>query len=192
MRREVYIQRKDDEFIDRLCNRAFPSHTKREVCLAPTDRVVLGGMYWDEGSRSSYVAINLDTMEVCDLAKYAPSLRNPPQFGGPAEPPSLPLRDANEPLVVIEELISCGKTMPLRIMASPARLTKFLPKQEETTEDEATVLEVTASLISSARMDELRHKGLSMARIDAAKASLIEKGLLNKRGAITTAGKNVL
>ncbi len=52
---------------------------KRKAILSPAaTTVTLSGMYWDEGSRSEYMVVNLDTMAVARLPAVAP-----PQFGGP-------------------------------------------------------------------------------------------------------------
>ena len=191
MTRNIHVDRKDDQFIDRLCRMAFPNHTKKTATLCPTESLTLHGMYWDGGSKSDYVAIDFDTMQIVDLSGQ-PGWSNPPQFGGPANPPVILLTGANENIVIVESTVFCGNIMPLRLHANPSRLTPFLPKQNDLTEDERAVLSVTRGLKSFARMDEWKRMGLTEARINAAKESLIAKGLLNKRGAITTAGKNAI
>jgi len=89
--------------------------------------------------------------------------------------------------------------MGLTIYVHPSNLAKLLPKPAELTRHERTVLGYTARLkssyggISNYRFHEAHERtGITLAEWDAAKQSIIGKKLLNKRGAITTQGRNAL
>jgi hypothetical protein len=60
---------------------------KRRVILArPTEKVSISGSYWDEGSRSDYFLVDLNT----NLVTPIPGV-SPPQFGGPKSDPEVHL-----------------------------------------------------------------------------------------------------
>ncbi|MDE2232513.1 MAG: hypothetical protein KGJ90_00075 [Patescibacteria group bacterium] len=103
---------------------------------------------------------------------------------------------------IVEHSHFCGKDMGLRFYLHPSNATAFLPATVELTPLESMVLDATASLKSSymgkdryeMTVENLRwQKDASIpsrTQWDEAKASLIERGLLNKAGAITVAGRN--
>ena len=186
----VHVSPRDDALVSRLCALAFPGWRGQKVQLRPVERVQLHGMFWDGGSRSQYVAIDLETLRVCDIGAVAPRSKNPPQFGGPVEAPVIPFSGANANLAVVEHVIFCGRDMGLRIYASPARLTPLLPASADLSADERVVLDVTCGLKSSYRLEEAQRRGLTRARYDAAKATLIAGGYLNAAGAATNKGRN--
>ena len=93
---------------------------KRKGYLRATTSVTLTGTYWDGGSRSTYTAIRLADMAI----ETAPQF-NPPQFGGPASPPVVPLRQG---YVIIEHGIFCGKPSEPTIYVHPSDFQFFLPQ----------------------------------------------------------------
>jgi hypothetical protein len=121
------------------------------------------------------------------------------EYGNPfirAEVPTVALEAGR---AIVCHKVFCGKDMGLTIYVHPSNLAKLLPKPVELTGHEQTVLSYTASLkssyggISNYRFHEAHQRtGIILAEWDAAKQSLISKRLLNKRGAITTQGRNAL
>lgn len=108
-------------------------------------------------------------------------------------------------LCVVRHSDFCGKDMGLTFYIHPANAAPLLPAPAELTKAESLVLSYTASRKSSymgkdrydmARDDAGGWRGPvptdfpSRADWDCAKAALIVRGMLNKVGAITPAGRN--
>lgn len=103
-------------------------------------------------------------------------------------------------IAVIRQSVFQGKDMGLRFYVHPDNAAKFLPAPAaELSDHEREVLSATRNYKSSYggkdryEMAKLDHRGQLFPTREAwntAKASLIAKGLLNKAGAITVAGKN--
>ena len=86
---------------------------KRKAILArPTDKVTMGGTYWDGGSRSDYFLVDLKAMQARPLPHVSP-----PQFGGPKEDPVINLEPHQ---AVVEAGIFCGKPSTPTIYLHPA------------------------------------------------------------------------
>jgi hypothetical protein len=77
------------------------------------------------------------------------------------------------------------------IYLRPENLSKMLPAPVELTQDEAVVLVCSSGLTSAYRKEQMARNGLGFARIESAKALLINKKLMTKNGAVTTDGRNV-
>jgi hypothetical protein len=60
---------------------AFPSWGGRKCSVSEKSVVHLDGTFWDGGSRTEYVAVNLSTGEVCGLPE---SVKTPREMGGAA------------------------------------------------------------------------------------------------------------
>jgi len=150
--------------------------------------------HWDGGSRDYFEVVALETGEK----------RAVPQNGTAFDTFSLDSSPvpANG-LAVVEHSISQGKDLGLTLHIHPHNATAMLPAPSvELSEHEAFVLAATARLKSSyAGKDRFENSrksypsalsGHDMTRDqwEAAKASLIARGMLNKAGAITIAGKN--
>ena len=169
---------------------------KAHVCETMTIPMTAG--LWDGGSRDKYSVIRL-----ADGAEIEPINHN-------AAPWNRERRDVTvqlEPgIAVVEHSMFCGKDMGLTFYVHPSNAAQLLPRPSgELTPHEKLVLIATRSLKSSYagrdRYDNAQgeyhcEKALagapypSRAQWDEAKQSLIGKGLLNKAGAITTAGRN--
>jgi hypothetical protein len=101
-------------------------------------------------------------------------------------------------LVCVEHSIFCGKDTGITIHVHAENAPKYLPAPVDLTEDEKTVIGYTKSCKSSYagipnfRFHEAtRRTKITLDRWEAAKASCIVKGLLNKAGALTIDGRNV-
>ena len=145
--------------------------------------------HWEGGSRSYYARVNLQdaTFEV-----YG-------QSGTMFDRTPIPVVTLDEKTAVIEHSIFCGKDMGIRIIVHPSIMPKLLVTGDELSRDEKIVLAATRSLKSSYagdgqfRFHEARRvTGIGLERWVEAKASLIDKGMLNKAGAITNDGRNAI
>lgn len=160
---------------------------KFEVAIASTYRLEA---YWSEGSRSSCVLVSRD-----GLAYSHPT----PATKDPFKKEAHQTIDLPPGHFVLEHCISCGKDMGITFYVRPDEADTFelAPPSEELTRNEKIVLLATLSLKSSYggirnyRLHEAkRDTDITSLDYEAAKASLIERGYLNKAGAATIKGKN--
>jgi hypothetical protein len=93
---------KEHPDIKRLVLAVDRTYRKPKVYFSDTDKVRLTGTYWDGGSRSTYTAINIATLETGRAEQYAP-----PQFGGPSKPLEVAIPAG---VAVIETGVFQGKT----------------------------------------------------------------------------------
>jgi hypothetical protein len=151
---------------------------------------------WSGGSRDKYSAINFSTGEIVPF---------PGQQSAPWDNSRADRKVTLEPgFAVVTHTIFSGKDLGLTFYLHPDNATKLLPPPTELSENEAIVLDATASLKSSyngkdryqMKCDDWSYSWRKsppfMSRDDweIAKQSLIAKGLLNKAGAITVNGRN--
>lgn len=147
--------------------------------------------YWDGGSRSYYAFYSLVNGK-CSVVES-----NHPLFeaGKPYYLEKLPER-----VLLVEHSIFCGKDHGITIYANESDLAPMLPAPtDELTEAEKIVLTFTKCFKASyggnsnVRYTEAKRvHGITGAAWQTAKTDLIEKGLLNKVGAITAAGRNAI
>lgn len=76
------------------------------------------------------------------------------------------------------------------IYCHPDNISKLLPADLPLTLHQKVVLNITRSLISSARLEEARRFGISRAKWLTTVSQLIAIGLMSKNGALNTKGKN--
>lgn len=89
---------------------AFPEYRGRKFRLEYRDSVTLHGRYWSGGSKSDWMAVNLETRQA-----FAPEIggfENPPQFGGLRSDPKI---DIPPGVAIVEHVIFCGKDLGLRV-----------------------------------------------------------------------------
>src|SRR5262245_11441810 len=171
---------------------------KARVCEQMTIPMTAG--LWDGGSRDTYRVVRLE-----DGATIEPVNHNDAPWNGERREVQIKLEPG---IAVVEHTIFCGKDMGLTFYVHPDNAAKLLPAPVELSAYEAIVLNATASYKSSyngrdrydmAKDDYLYRNLNSVApnqlyptrqEWDAAKQSLISRGLLNKAGAITNAGRN--
>jgi hypothetical protein len=153
---------------------------------------------WDGGSRDTYTLVNVETgasIEASDNMS-APWSRSTADRVVKLQPG----------FAVIEHSMFCGKDMGLRFYVHPENAAKLLPAPAAPlSAHERLVLDATCGLKSSymgkdryeMSFDNVRYRAPeerasfpTRSQWDAAKASLIGKGLLNRAGAVTVAGKN--
>ncbi len=171
---------------------AAPEFKGREIKVEVAETCFISGTFWSEGCKNVFVAVELSTGAVSQADN---GLDNPQEYGGIGSV-TVPI----PPGVVIVEWSRRANRESLRVYARPGDFApKALPAGEGAMSlDEKIVLKYTSGLKSSyAGIKDYRfhsaheEMGISRERWDAAKASCISKGWLNKAGAITTAGKNV-
>lgn len=177
--------------VPELLRAAFPSFAGRKISVQTRTEVQPQHTYWDEGSRHSYSAVDIKTRRAVAGKQFSP-----PQFGGPVK--VNPIRMV--PGVLVFELHQHRGTHYMHIYCHPQDAPKLLPEEGQTlTKEEKIVLEHTAGLKSSYggeknfRFKEARRRtGITLNEWEVAKAELMEKKLLNRAGAITTAGRNAI
>jgi hypothetical protein len=168
---------------------AFPGYSGRKFKLDTFTGPMNLTSYWDGGSKESYVILNLKTRK----SKVVP------ENGTPYTGKSFRISKLPEGFAVVEHSIFMGKDMGITIFVNPENMAKMLPAPDETPWAEKVVLSATRSLKSSYagikdyRFHEaFRDTGITKPEWDKAKESCIQKGLLNKVGAITDKGRNAI
>lgn len=145
---------------------------------------------WSGGSRDRWYAVELETGRTVAF---------PGQDAAPWDDRQARKVTLVPGIVVVCHVIFCGEDMGLEFHLHPENATRLLPAPVELTENEAIVLDATCGLKSSYNgMDRYEMKKrdnygkLFMTREawEQAKQALIERKLLDKRGAVTVAGRN--
>jgi hypothetical protein len=163
-----------------------PGYGGRSFRVVVAESVELAGAFWSGGSRSVYRAVELATGRV--VAPGA-GLGNPPQFGGPEASPLVTI-PAGWAIVEHEQGFSPGVVFHLRPENAAALLAA--PAGAELSREALAVLEVTAGIKSPFRRQEAaRVFGVKGAAYDSGLAELARMGYVDKRGAVTIAGRNL-
>lgn len=169
---------------------SFPGYSGRtfRVRVHDSGRMNLSS-YWDGGSRSYYVVLQLSTMKTVEVPQNGSGFDGF-GFGIQSE---LPAAD----FAVIEHSIFCGKDSGITIHVHSSNAAPLLPKVAELAWSETVVLVATRSLKSSYagikdyRFHEAEERtGITREEWDSAKSALIGRKLLNAAGALTIDGKN--
>ena len=174
---------------------------KARVCERVTIPMTAG--LWSGGSRDTYSLVEFETGREMAASDNMSAPWNPGRKDREIE--------LKPGFCVVEHSIFCGRDMGLTFYVHPDNAAKLLPAPvAELSAHEKIVLDATAGLKSSymgkdrfqmssenSRFSRysstpFAEKGVHPTREqwDAAKALLISKGLLNKAGAITVAGRN--
>ena len=184
--RTVYLDG-NEPGVRALASAAFPSYAGRKFDFQANETVSLTGGFWDGGSKSTYVAIDLATKRV------SPSrdLYHVSSEGAP----TVSLQPGT---AIVEHRVFCGKDMGITFHIHPEDSPKLLPATDVVSEDEQIVLAFTSALKntyggrSNIRFAEGSRKyGITQERWTAAQDTLKTRKLLNKAGSITPAGRNV-
>lgn len=184
----IYLDRNDPRVV---ALRRFSSYAGTKFAMEYTTSVQFEGTQWSGGSRNTYTVIRLRDMQIVSIPE-APFL----------ERSELHEKEFNLSVgyVVIQHTMSCGHDLGLTFYVNPDTVEwKELPPASNATREERIVLAATAGLKSSyggikdLRFHESHERtGISQAEYSAAKESCIRKGWLNKAGAITVTGRNVI
>ena len=175
--------------VKQIAQAAFPDYKGRSFSVLP----FRGGMdlssYWSGGSRDYYNVINLTTLRSAEI----------PQGGSGHGDAPYRISTLPDNMAVVKRTYFQGKDLGITIFVNPENLSKMLPSPDEVSWAEKVVLSATRSYKSSYAgakdyrfQEALRYTGITKQEWDAAKQSLIQKGMLNKAGAITNSGRNAI
>jgi hypothetical protein len=187
----IYLDRLDP-FLEKIKNLTFPGYhgKKFKLHIVSNDYKTRLDNYWDGGSRT-YSAI----VDILNEKIQVPTNDTSNPFKQAAHQDYL----LPDNCILIQHDIFCGKDMGLSFNIKEMNATKFLPKEESIQDDEKIVLSFTSGLkpcyagISNYRFYEAtRSTKITLDMWELAKTSCIEKKWLNKAGAITVFGRNIL
>ncbi len=142
--------------------------------------------YWDGGSRHSYYCFNMNGHPVPVVIQNAPL----PFYDGPSAQ-YIPSPDR----FIIDHSIFSGKDMGLTIYLHPQSvMVKSLPapSKPDIQKNDLFVLTTIKSLKSFARPDAYRRADFTPSDVESIKTRLFQMGYINKAGAITPTGKNIV
>lgn len=180
-----------EPMIAQIVRAAFPGFNGNKIALHITEHPIDVRSEWSGGSREWFVFVRLADMQATPRVPDQ-SAFNTPIPGADAVP--LP-----PGVVCVEHYVFCGRLKGIRIHVHPRDLNPSMlpPASADVTDDELIVIEYTASRkpsyggVSNYRLHEAqRDTDITPERWEAAKASLIASGHLNKAGAITPKGRN--
>jgi hypothetical protein len=192
MSNTVYLTGKEPLIRD-IAARTFPDYTGRQFKLSvvPEGGTINCASYWDGGSRDYFVFIRLDTLQATPAV--------PPQSAFDRPVRGLDRVILPEGVACVEHSIFCGKDMGLTIHVPAANAAPLLPAAPNVSEDVTRVLICTRGLKSSYGGDNQvrfhaaeRNWRMTREMWDAAVEAAKAAGYLNKAGAITTSGRNVI
>lgn len=155
---------------------------RAEPCTRMTIHAEAG--LWSGGSRETFSAIDLASGRTIPL---------PGQASGPWDKSRQAREIEIKPgFAIVKHAIFSGNDMGLTFYVNPADIAALLPKPAESnlSDRELKALAIIRGVKSSYRADEYRRKGYTGPEIESMKARFFELGLIDKRGAITTAGRN--
>jgi hypothetical protein len=185
----LHLNPNDNQQVKLVCQKAFPNYRGRRIRIEFDVKSINMRSYWDGGSKSSYAIVELSTNKTL----HAPSSH--PMFDKQVE--GIDSFNIPEGYVIVQHTIFCGKDLGLTIHTRDSM--PPLPSGQELTLNEKIVLYATRSLKSSYagiknyRFHEAKQAtGITLNEYNAAKEILIEKKMLNKRGAITNEGRNAI
>jgi hypothetical protein len=175
--------------VQEIARAAFPDYNGKKFGVAAFEGPMNLASHWDGGSRIYYAVINLDTKKSAEI----------PQSGTMFDKETYRMTTLPPNMAVVAHSIFSGKDMGVTIYVNPESLTKMLPAPDEVTWAEKVVLAATRGLKSSYAgikdyrfREALKDTGITRVEWDQAKESLIQKGMLNKAGAIQDKGKNAI
>ena len=168
--------------------KAFPEYRGKRYSVEAFRGPMRLTSYWDGGSRDYYAAVPLID---------GPGRLEVPENGTPFTKELKPLEVLPAGTALVR--YTMGRHEAVCVYVNAENLTKLLPPPVELTDDEKLVLTKTRGLKSSYAgvsnyrfVSAQRETGITAERWEAAKASCIARGLLNRAGAITDAGRNVV
>jgi len=112
------IKLKGEDALLRVIRAVDPSYRKHDCIISAAEFVTLQGTYWSGGSRTTYTAVNLLTMQSSGAAQY-----NPPQFGGPQTDLKVPIPEG---VAIVSTGTFCGKKAAAHVYLNPLNMAKLL------------------------------------------------------------------
>jgi hypothetical protein len=176
--------------VQELARRAFPAYTGRRFVLEPFTHPLTATSYWDGGCRDYWCLVNLATNRTWMVPENGTPFVN---HGKTFKIGRLP-----ENVALVRHYL--GRFESVTIYLNPANLrADLIPPKPALEWAESVVLAATRSLKSSYagiknyRFHEAHERtGINETEWDSAKAVCIQKGLLNRAGAITDDGRNAI
>jgi hypothetical protein len=172
----IFVSRRD---IPKLILEACPTYRGRSFRVCPGVSVCLSNRNWGCGSKSEYMAVSLDDGRVQAAPSTSPST--------PDQTVEIPPR-----VVVVERTFYCGEDMGVTIYVRPEDYQGLLPEPVELSETEQAVLRITWSYKAAYRGEARYEAGITPDIWEQTKTKLHSRGLMDKRGALTQAGKNAV
>ena len=175
--------------VQEIARAAFPDYNGKKFGLEAFQGPMNLASYWDGGSRTFYAVIDLNTKKAVEI----------PQSGTMFDKETYHASKLPYNIAIVAHKISSGKDAGITIYLNPENLTKMLPAPDDVTWAEKVVLAATIGLKSSYAgikdyrfREALQDTGITRVEWEQAKESLIQKGMLNKAGAIQDKGKNAI
>lgn len=179
-----------DTLVKQVAKIAHPGYNGRKFKVEIANGPLNMASYWDGGSRDYWAVVKLDEMKVVEVPQQ--SAWDRPIDG--IDRVKLPAG-----FVAVKHSRFCGHDMGLTFYVPAESSPMFITAPvEDVTEDQKIVLAYTRSRkssyagISDYRFHEATKKGITRDRWNAAKSECIARGWLNKAGAITNDGRNVI
>lgn len=172
-----------------VAKRAFPEYSGHKFNVQPFRGPMRLDSYWSGGSRNVYRIMPLLVSDRCKVFTVPENSGHPLQNGGKI----VELSELPEGFVVVEHTLFCGKDLGLTVHVSPVNFNPAALQSApvDMSDVERVVLEYTCALKSCARLEQAaKDTGITRSAWDTGKAGLIARGLLNKAGAVTPAGRN--
>ena len=179
-----------DEAARELARCAFPEYKGRKFSV----KTVVDGEvdtswnnYWSGGSRSYYALVELATGKAKRLPSSEPGFNEKEHRRQKHTP-------VPEGFCLVEYRISGSRYKAVVFYLRPENITKLIKEEKvNLSPEEHLLLSITKGLKSSYRLEEwVNYAHLPERLYKETKLALIDKGLLNKRGAITAKGRNTL
>lgn len=149
--------------------------------------------YWDDGSRSEYAIVDLDSCRAWQVPSTHPFYDRRPDGERCG---NLELRELPPNCCLVQGGTFCGKNATYRLHFRPENLAKLLPSQSaELSEGAKSALRIICSIKGGYRQDEFTRAGLGRYGADSPLIQELKSAgfvTINKAGAIavTTAGRN--
>lgn len=187
---KIYVDA-NHPMVQSIVRAAYPNYTGRKFSFETRETVDVRSN-WDGGSRDYYVLLQIlpdGSIKTAEIPQMSAFDR---QYQGADDVRT----DMVPNLVIVRHSIFCGKDMGITMIVHPTMMNAgLLPMTQsaELSDNEKRVLYYTRTYKSSyAGIKNYRQheSGMALEVWEATKAILIEKGLLDKRGALTTEGKN--
>jgi hypothetical protein len=182
----------NEPLVRKIANVAFPNYTGKAFKLQSAETVDVRS-YWDGGSRDYYAFVQLTGEGDSVTVKRGMEVPQQSMFDKQIAGADSVKLDSVPGLVCVRHTYFCGKDMGITIMLHPSMMSQaFLPPAApEMTDDEKSVLKVTCERKAGyGGVSRREYIGMPVDRWDAALASLVSKGMIDKRKAVTPAGRN--
>ncbi len=178
MRKTIYLDQKDVPAHLRGTYRG--KQFQAEVCETVTVPIDAG--LWDSGSREKYHGVRLADGAMVELAHHSTAPWDPKRREN--------VVTLQPGIAVVRHSVFCGTDMGLTFYVHSADAAPLLPAPVSLSISEKAVLNIIGRVSARHRLDAYLRFGITPAELATAVDALIEKRLVQRNGAITTAGRN--